>query len=338
VVTAVSMEPLGTWTNLNPTGTVPHVLQSAEMAYDPTSGKGIMFGGLESDNNVDESLTWSFDLATKTWAQLHPSTAPSARDGGPLVYDPADAKIVLFGGTAVISAGGDRKAYNDTWAYDPAKNTWTDLKPSGTAPSPRSDPAFVYDSKDAKYLLFGGWNGTEDNNETWSYDPKANTWTQLNPTGSVPSARSRTASVYDPSSGKLYMFGGFAKATGDYLDEMWTYDPTANTWTQIQPKGTVPEVRNAACLVIDASGKFLMFGGANEDYGFNDTWFYDPAGNTWTMLNQTDIHALGGKLPQWRSSAAYYYDAKAGALVVFGGYNGNQFVGYNDIWSYAPPK
>ena len=36
--------------------------------------------------------------------------------------------MIMFGGSERY------RGLNDTWAYDPAGNTWTDLKPSGTLP------------------------------------------------------------------------------------------------------------------------------------------------------------------------------------------------------------
>ena len=44
--------------------------------------------------------------------------------------------------------------------------------------------------------------------DTWAYDPTANTWTELEPSGTLPSARSGQSMTYDPARGRLIMFGG----------------------------------------------------------------------------------------------------------------------------------
>ena len=49
-----------------------------------------------------------------------------------MVYDPVSGKMVLFGGCANVA---DPSTYlNDTWAYDPAANTWTELQPPRQRP------------------------------------------------------------------------------------------------------------------------------------------------------------------------------------------------------------
>ena len=44
-----------------------------------------------------------------------------------MAYDPATHRLIMFGGD-----DADMFFPNDTWAYDPAANTWAELKPSGT--------------------------------------------------------------------------------------------------------------------------------------------------------------------------------------------------------------
>ena len=39
-----------------------------------------------------------------------------------MVYDSVHQMVILFSGTPTA-------LFNDTWAYDPVANTWTDLKP-----------------------------------------------------------------------------------------------------------------------------------------------------------------------------------------------------------------
>jgi N-acetylneuraminic acid mutarotase len=110
-----------TWTELTPKVSPPARSRSA-MAYDPASGRTILFGGMSGNFGLGEPLgdTWAFDYETNTWTELSPAEAPSARGFHAMAYNPADETIVLFGG------GEGRSAFeNDTWIYDPAKNTWT---------------------------------------------------------------------------------------------------------------------------------------------------------------------------------------------------------------------
>src|SRR6185295_4478362 len=43
---------------------------------------------------------------------------------GSMCYDPVNKKVLLFGGGNVLTERGDP----GTWTYDPASNTWTELK------------------------------------------------------------------------------------------------------------------------------------------------------------------------------------------------------------------
>ena len=50
-----------------------------------------------------------------------------------MAYDSSSHRVIMFGG----SVADGSKYFNDTWAYDPAANTWTELKPSGALPGAR---------------------------------------------------------------------------------------------------------------------------------------------------------------------------------------------------------
>ena len=85
-------------------------------------------------------------------------------------------------------------ALNDTWAYDPVANAWTELKPSGTLPPPAPRHAMAYDPVTRRLILFGGFGEHRRSlNDTWAYDPAANAWTELKPCGhAAPGTRPRT--------------------------------------------------------------------------------------------------------------------------------------------------
>ncbi len=101
-------------------------------------------------------------------------------------------------------------SFNDTWAYDPAANTWTELHPAGDLPPARLCHAMVYDSATRQGdPLWRMVTRTDLLNDTWAYDPVANTWTELHPTGECRPARKCPQSmVYDSATGKVILFGG----------------------------------------------------------------------------------------------------------------------------------
>jgi N-acetylneuraminic acid mutarotase len=129
--------------------------------------------------------------AANAWDQLKPAgILPPGRFGHALVYDPADRKVILFGGVTVTQLA------NDLWAYSYQANTWTRLAPAGPQPPPCAYPSMVYDPAAGQAILFGGWTGTNTFGDTWIYEPSASKWSKLSTTGS-PHPRWGASMVYD---------------------------------------------------------------------------------------------------------------------------------------------
>jgi N-acetylneuraminic acid mutarotase len=118
--------------------------------------------------------------------------------------------------------------------------------------------------------------------------------------GNIPGARDN-ADAWIDSSGNLWLFGGFAyNSTGTQgsVDDLWTYNPTAGTWTWVagsstaDVKGTYgtqkmaaatnePGARNSASAWANPTGGFWVFGGQGFDSTgagglLNDLWEYVP--------------------------------------------------------------
>jgi hypothetical protein len=77
--------------------------------------------------------------------------------------------------------------------------------------------------------------------ETWTYDPEANTWKNMQPK-ETPQGQAGGGLVYDPFSKMLILHGG--KSVGQFggpADAItWAYDLKANAWTNLDPKGGGP--------------------------------------------------------------------------------------------------
>jgi N-acetylneuraminic acid mutarotase len=314
------------WKELKPSGTLPSARFGQSMASDPTSGRLIMFGGNAGTASLDD--TWAYDPTTNAWTELKPSgTVPPPRDSATMEYDPTTRRLIMFGGKSDTAI--TRVVLNDTWVYDPANNTWTELKPSGTVPSARSGHSMAYDPVTRRLIMFGGNAGTASLNDTWAYDPTTNAWTELEPSGTVPSARSGHSMAHDSVTHRLIMFGGHGlSGAGTDLGDTWAYDPTANAWTELKPSGTLPYTREAQSMASDpTSGRLIMFGGRGGGTSSNDTWAYDPTANTWTELKPS------GTLPPARSGHSMAYDPTRGRLILFGGNAGTAPL-INDTWAY----
>ncbi len=189
-------------------------------------------------------------------------------------------------------------------------------------PPARYKHTMAYDSVNNKIVLFGGWDPSGRDDETWVYDLACDTWTQMNPS-LKPSARIEHSMAYDSTNNKIVLFGGVK--TG-YVrdDETWVYDVASDTWTKMNPI-TKPSARTAHAMTYDSvNNKVVLFGG--DDGTKNDeTWVYDVAIDTWTQMNPTTK-----PLPRYRHAMAY--DSANNKIVLFGGSDDSSR--FDETWVY----
>jgi N-acetylneuraminic acid mutarotase len=310
--------PPATWESLNPGGDAPGVRFGASLTYVPSTSNLILFGGWTGGTSYVNGV-FAYDPSTNTWIDLSPKgVTPAPRAVHSAVYDPDSDRVIVFGGYDGISY------YNDTWAYDIASNTWIFLHPAGSVPAARGGHSLVYDPDAKTMILFGGWNGLTEYNDTWAYDPTANTWANLRPAGRAPAARDSQAVAYDPDSKSAILFGGWS-TTKEFADT-WAYDPVLNTWSELVPSGESPTARASHQMVYDPTvEKTVLFGGGRSTAVFNDTWSYDFASNSWTQVDLT------GDAPAARTGYALAYCPAEREVLLFGGSNGIDF--YDDLWA-----
>jgi hypothetical protein len=96
-----------TWTQQFPPS-APSVRGMASMAYDPTLGSVILFGGADTQAGSQSNDTWVWNGIN--WAQIHPATLPTARWAAGMDYDPTARSLVLF-------AGFGTHTLDDTWLF-----------------------------------------------------------------------------------------------------------------------------------------------------------------------------------------------------------------------------
>ncbi len=207
----------GTWIELDPSGGSPPSRLGHSMVYDPVAHRSIMFGGSTRASAALGDI-WAYDAGTNSWTDLRPEgKVPAARTGHSAAYDQVTHRLMVFGGVSDTGA-----FLNETWAYDPATNAWTELHPEGELPSPRAGHSMAYDPVRGILIMFGGQDSSGNSlDDTWAYDRGTNTWTSLQPSGAQPRARAGQAMANDAASGRLIMFGG-RLTPYNLVDETWT--------------------------------------------------------------------------------------------------------------------
>jgi len=240
-----------------------------------------------------------------------------------MASDPTSGRLIMFGGRS------GQTPMNDTWSYDPVANAWTELEPAGVMPPARSAHSMAYDPVTHRLIMFGGSGDTGRSlNDTWSYDSVAGSWAELEPAGTLPTPRGGHSMTHDPTRGRLIVFGGGVSQTA-LTNDTWSYDPIANTWTELEPSSPLPPARWAHSVIYDPVLRCLVMFGGSCDTGtpFNDTWAYDPAANNWTELKPSS------PLPSARSAHSMAYDLTGGRLVMFGGQDSGG-TSLDDAWVY----
>ena len=203
------------------------------VAYDSDNGKVIRFGGELVNPPEPVGGTSCFDLVAKTWVDLQATgDIPTLRRLQSMVYDPYTHKVIMFGG--MDEANPYYAGLDETWAYDPAANTWARVQPSGEQPPSRS--AVLYGPRSgerqgdslrrARQRVSRRHMGLRSRGQ---HVDRAQSQRQ-------PAVGSRWSSmVYDPHSHRMILFGG-EDASG-YRNDTWAYDPAKNTWTDLSGEG-----------------------------------------------------------------------------------------------------
>jgi len=190
------------WQQSAPSGAPPAPRAYAYPIYCPTRRSVIVFGGSDGRDFGD---LWELKLDTLEWRSISPSGArPSARRDGAAIYDAAGNRMVIFGGRM---GGGFT---DELWALDltPGSENWTQLAPTGSAPSARAGFASGQTWDGSKLYVSCGWNASNLFSDLYELNLASVTWTYVNVGGNQPVGRRNTCGVYDPFTANFFIFGG----------------------------------------------------------------------------------------------------------------------------------
>src|SRR5437870_3363069 len=136
----------------------------------------------------------------------------------------------------------------------------------------------------------GGFAGGFPSNAFNVYDPVADTWTPL---PNIPGAFYDAPSVYDPTTNRIYVFGGI-DASFNPSAVVQIYDVAGGTWVA---NGTpMPGARYfAGAAYYGGNDKIYVIAGFDSNFTeTNTTWEYDPIADTWNTSRANVPIPLGG--------------------------------------------
>ncbi len=239
---------------------------------------------------------YRYDPVADTWATLAPLLTG--------LYDARAAyaanvnKVYVFGGLDATFT-----VLNTTYIYDIATNSWTTGAPM---PAGRYFPNVAYYAGNGKIYVIGGFGPTPnvEADQTWEYDPVADTWNTTRASIPVPMAASATSIVGQ----NIYLAGSLGVPHGTTFH--YRYDILANSWAAMAPVPVpVYEAAGAAVgsqtYVIGGGNPFVGASATRQDRitaslrapaaSYTSTYIYDTLSNSWTTGPSTNVaHAFTG--------------------------------------------
>ncbi len=194
---------------------------------------------------------------------------------------------------------------------------WVPITPVGATPIHRWGHRIVYDAARDTVVLYGGYDNANYLDDTWEYDPAAQSWSLRAPS-SFPSSRAEYAMVYDTSRQRVVLYSGAntVPMSGHHLPGLWEWDGA--TWSFINPPGPTGRHGHAGAFDSDRNRLVLAF----SKHGETDTWEFAPAAAGQPFGGAWSFRANG--FPTSRAFNAMAYDASRGRTVAFGGYDASK--------------
>ncbi len=224
---------------------------------DPASGKWepLPGGTCMSDRSKDYELAPGRDgMRLPIW--------------GNVVYDPHNKEAVSFGGGGIWGRVGKSKskvapgdwiydetlkrvrrltaedkgkvaearrwfpAHPGTWTFSEAEKKWKALEqPLHEQPCGRILPGMAYDVDAKQIVLFGGDDLAQCFGDTWIYDCRAHTWSEVR-TPVAPRARAAHGMTYVPGAKVVLVAGGYGGGW-KRLRDVWVFSAAAKKWERL---------------------------------------------------------------------------------------------------------
>jgi hypothetical protein len=283
------------------------------LAHDAAGGRVLIHGGRWREGTsgaytVLDDL-WAYELSTDTWTALPAGATPRSNHIAAVVGD----RLVIHGGSDSTD-GLTFTPLGDTWVFDLASESWSQLMTTGD-PSPRLFHAAVghTGSTDTVYVFGGG----DENaflgpffNDLWALDLQSGAWTMLDDGQAGPPGFTASDLVYDARGQRLLLWAGHDDTELGSRNTVWGYDLGGESWSELEvgdvynapgagfcdfpadfvvPDLEAPERRHAGAAVLSDAGELIVFGGKTDCGQINDVWSWSLGDATWTQRSAATV-------------------------------------------------
>lgn len=224
-------------------------------------------------------------------------------------FDPVSRRFYFFGTAADDLSDKDVTSWVniDTWEVG---FVYPSLNFSGAG--------VIYSSAKQKFYIYGGTNEGTPTNKIYSFDPATETFTLLPET--LQDAVFDPQPVLDPTTGKVYIFGGRTSFSGSsqFVNRISVHNLDLVTPTITDTTADLPIASDGMEPVYSSSdGKIYLFGGAYNNgasvNSLDSILSYDPSTPSVNPVDTGEDMAT----PLDTMSTVYYN----GNIYLFGGYN-----------------
>ncbi len=253
-----------------------------------------LFGGYSPTGSYND--LWSC-TPTTAWTRVDAAGAPSARSGGSLIGYAAsgsDTQLLLYGGLSSAL-----QPLGEVWSFSASLRTWTQVQQPSAGPSTRYGSGLTCvsggQSLCSQVYMFGGAGNvaSQSYNDLWhgAISGASVAWTRVHAV--LPPVRREFVMWQD--GGKLYAWGGidmtWSWQTYQLYDDLWQYDISARTWTQVPQFGPIPQGRMDHAIVHftqNGTRKLLVHGGrAIDTISLDDLYIFEKSNFTWFRTPST---------------------------------------------------
>jgi N-acetylneuraminic acid mutarotase len=289
-----------------------------------------MRDGVAINPDDDAAMTYhrdgaAYDPATDSWRTI-----------APFPLKPRTAAAVAWTGRELLVWGGYRfnvgpvRFFSDGAAYNPVTDTWRVLP---AAPiSARAGHSTVWTG--TEFVIYGGvasmgrFDGFRDGA---AYDPKADVW---RPIAEGPATKG------DPG----MKFNATAWTGTEML--MWTgrttagYHPARDRWRPLAEDPLPGFTRLVGPDAVEWTGTQMLTWGGWAEVGDggpqSDGAAYDPAQDTWTLLEESPLPARDGHSLVWTGSELLIWGGETFSEGILSDLVGDGIVALNDGAAYVP--
>lgn len=158
----------------------------------------------------------------------------------------------------------------------------------------------------------------------------ADVWKQIQPDGTIPSAR--TGHTLVEINNKIYLYGGESADTSTLVtgssileDSVFVYDPNLTVWSPVEPANNPPPARKNHSAVALGEKMYILFGEGSQGSPLQDIWVYDPLSKEWQEQIVSSVSKPDARTGH--STVVMY-----GQIFIYGGKTTTGVV--NDLWSF----